>query len=114
MRRPGSDENDLQMRDFLCDYCGREWTELVPMVEGHRGSCICGNCVGAAYAALEIEGAGSATPPFECALCLERRTEPGWASPVREGVCACRRCVKQSAGVLSQDKESGWKRPGGG
>ena len=60
MRRPGTDENDVKMSDVLCDFCHRAWTEDVPMIEGHRGSCICARCLTVASSSIERQsGIGS-------------------------------------------------------
>ncbi len=125
MRKPGTDENDVQMSDVLCDFCRREWTEDLAMVEGHQGSCICGKCLTIAYVEVVLnKHAAPPAPPsigeFMCALCLEksedraalgRADEPGWRSPAHEEAAICRRCIKQTAGVLQKDKESGWSKP---
>lgn len=81
------------------------------MVEGHQGSCICGECLSAAYRALVLEGRGVEDPSLRCVLCLETRKEPGWHGAVRAAVAVCRRCVKQSAAVLAKDADLGWKKP---
>ncbi len=111
MRRAGTDENNVQMSDVLCDFCESPWTESRPMVEGHQGSCICGSCLTAAYRALVLENAGGEGPSVRCVLCLETRKEPGWQGTVRPEVAVCRRCVKQSAAVLAKDPDLGWKKP---
>ena len=120
MRKPGTDENNVQMSDVLCDFCRREWTEDVPMVEGHHGSCICGNCLTLAYAEVVGSGTGSAPNGYDCRMCLEggkdrealeRGDEHGWASPLDPEACICRRCIKQAAGALVKDVGSGWKKP---
>ena len=124
MRKPGTDENNVQMSDVLCDFCRGEWTEDVPMVEGHHGSCICGNCLTLAYAEVVASagGVGSALPGFSCRMCLEsgkdraalnRSDEHGWASPLDSEACICRRCIKQAAGALVKDAGSEWKKPSG-
>jgi hypothetical protein len=120
MRKPGTDESNVQMSDVLCDYCLKEWAENVPMVEGHRGACICGNCLSVAYAEVVVHGSGSAAEGYVCRMCLEsgndraalsRADEQGWASPVDPAACICRRCIKQAAGALVKDPDSGWKKP---
>jgi hypothetical protein len=120
MRKPGTDENNVQMSDVQCDYCQREWTEDVPMVEGHRGSCICGRCLTLAYSEVVVDDSGSAADGYACRLCretgqdreaLSRGDEHGWASPMEPEVCICRRCIKQAAGALVKDPGSGWKKP---
>lgn len=117
MRREGCDEDNLVMEDFLCDYCGNEWTDDRPMVEGHHGSCVCGNCLTVAYTELGLtvrggdNGSSEGVPSgAKCNLCLEVREESIWKSPVREAYL-CRRCAKQSAGVLQKDKDNGWSKP---
>ena len=120
MRKPGTDENNVQMSDVLCDFCQREWTEDIAMVEGHKGSCICGRCLTVAYTEVVVNAAAPDIGDFACVLCLEgsadrealkRGEEPGWRSPVNPDAAICRRCIKQTAGVLQKDKESGWRKP---
>lgn len=98
---------------FCCDFCGSAWDDHRPMVEGHRGSLICGNCLSIAYMELVHLDTG-VTPPREqaCVLCLENGREGlHWVSPLNESVIACRRCIKQSAGVLHKDPDIPWKKP---
>lgn len=114
MQRPGADPENMQMGDILCDFCGRAWTEDVPMVEGHRGSCICGRCLTVAYTETALHGQRTAAPGAACTLCLEVRDGPAWASPTSAEAVACLRCVKQSAGVLVKDADSGWRKPTAG
>lgn len=98
---------------FCCDFCANAWDEQRPMVEGHRGSLICGNCLSIAYMELVHLDTGI-TPPREqaCVLCLENgREELHWVSPLNESVIACKRCIKQSAGVLHKDTDIPWKKP---
>jgi hypothetical protein len=120
MRKPGTDENNVQMSDVLCDFCQREWTEDTPMIEGHRGSCICGKCLSIAYSEVVLHGQNSAGEDFACRLCLEtgkdraalkRGSEPGWQSPADPEAAICRRCIKLAAGAMAKDENSGWKRP---
>lgn len=137
MHKPGADPADMQVSDFLCDFCRREWDGSFPMVEGHQGSLICGDCLTLAYraavlAAKDAPGndgdqeideaqagvageAGAANPAgaaAKCALCLEHRAGPRWASPGHPESVVCARCIKQSAGTLAKDKDWGWQRPG--
>lgn len=101
---------------FKCDFCHAPWAEDRPMVEGHQGSLVCCRCLSAAY--IEVvhlaggHGAqGETVVGRKCAMCLEERTEPHWQSPMVETAYICKRCIKQSAGTLEHDEESGWKRP---
>lgn len=117
MRREGCDEDNLAMEDFLCDFCGNVWTDDRPMVEGHHGSCVCGHCLTVAYVELGLttrggDSGGSEGIPAgtKCNLCLEVREESMWSSPMREAYL-CKRCTKQSAGVLQKDKDIPWTKP---
>lgn len=120
MRKPGTDENNVQMSDVVCDFCRREWTEDVPMIEGHQGSCICGKCLTIAYTDVVVNKHNTAPADFKCPMCLEqdkdraalnRSGEPGWQSPMYPEAVVCRRCIKLAAGALQKDEEFSWKRP---
>ena len=109
MNRP----NEQGQLEFVCDFCRMPWQEDRPMVEGHRGSLICAHCLSIAYTELVHLDSGI-VPPREkaCVLCLENgRDGLHWASPLDEDVIACRRCIKQSAGVLHKDPDIPWKKP---
>ncbi|MDX2017126.1 MAG: hypothetical protein SFY95_05725 [Planctomycetota bacterium] len=112
MHDPTSEGNDF----FRCDFCLAPWREDRPMVEGHRGSLICGLCLTRAYRALYLPGDSepAVTRGGECALCLEYRDEPVWRAPAIDGhkaSAACARCVNNAAKLLSRDAESGWAVP---
>lgn len=96
MHRPGTNPEDVRMEDVLCDFCLRPWTEDRPMVEGHRGSCICAECLACAVATANPERAEAG----RCSLCLEERTECFWR---REQAAICARCAKQASRVLAKD-----------
>ena len=89
------------------------------MVEGHQGSCICGDCLADAYRVLVMVESAVPETPSKCILCLELRSEPSWHAPADtatarvDGVqpSACRRCVRQSAAVLQKVSEFGWRKP---
>ncbi|MCC6428128.1 MAG: hypothetical protein IT435_15065 [Phycisphaerales bacterium] len=100
---------------FKCDYCLRPWAEELPMVEGHRGSLICAECLTEAY--TQVVHAGAKAVPAEketCAMCLEVRKDAQWRSTRGTSSLVCLRCIKQSARMLEKDPECGWKRPEGG
>ncbi|MHC4991882.1 MAG: hypothetical protein ACYTGC_12970 [Planctomycetota bacterium] len=122
MRRPGTDPDDVQMSDVLCDFCHREWTEDEPMLEGHHGSCVCGRCLTDAYTTVVLQDAGTATDDYTCPMCLEgpddrqslnRGGEPGWPSPLEPGKAMCRRCIKLAAGTLHKNRDFDWTKPEG-
>ena len=54
MFKDGADPEEISMSDVLCDFCGNEWKEEVPMIEGHQGSCICGKCLKMAWQQVVI------------------------------------------------------------
>jgi hypothetical protein len=111
MRKPGTDENNVQMSDVLCDFCHAQWTDDLPMVEGHHGSCVCGKCLKVAYTELVLHAAADLPSGIQCTMCLEQRSEPMWRSPLHEQAVICRRCTRQAAGVLQKDKHYGWSKP---
>ncbi|MBY0307762.1 MAG: ClpX C4-type zinc finger protein [Phycisphaerales bacterium] len=107
MHNTDADGNEF----FICDFCRRPWAEERPMVEGHRGSLICAPCLTVAYTELVHLHLGAERAGTVCTMCLENRSQPQWESPLFAEAHACVRCVRQAAGVLSKDPESGWKRP---
>ena len=111
MQRPGTDPNNVQMSDILCDFCHAEWVEELPLVEGHHGSVVCGKCLTVAYRAVVQAGINSGPEGSKCTMCLETRDEPAWQSPMYPEAVICKRCINLAAGALSKDKESGWVRP---
>ncbi|MEM7227596.1 MAG: hypothetical protein AAF432_02160 [Planctomycetota bacterium] len=120
MRKPGTDENNVQMSDVLCDFCHREWTEDIAMVEGHHGACMCERCLLLAYTELVLNRGTPVVDDFTCPLCregrddraaMDRHEEPGWPSPLYPDVVACRRCIKRASGVLHKDPDFDWAKP---
>ena len=120
MYREGIDQRNVEMSDVLCDFCHREWTDDLPMVEGHRGSCICGPCLRTAYAGVVNTRTTMAPESFTCTLCKEsdddrvaekRASNDGWQSPAYEEAVICKRCIKQASGVLHKDPDWDWRKP---
>ncbi len=114
MQRAGCDPENMQAADFICDFCLKHWAEDRPMVEGHKGSLICGPCLTLAYRLVMVENTGIRVPdPVTCATCLQHKEEPHWQSTAVEAApVICQWCIKRSATMLEKDKESGWKKPG--
>ena len=119
MQRPGVDPSNVQMSDILCDFCHRAWSEDEPMVEGHRGSCICGRCLTVAYTDAIIGGTGE-TSDARCVMCLEderdraamkRGGQPCWRSPLHESAVICGRCIELAATALQKDGDFTWSKP---
>ena len=113
MQRSGADPSDMQLSDFICDFSGRAWDGAFPLVEGHKGALISGDCLTVAYTEVVLQGHASAPAGYECRMCLEQREDPGWESPAT-GACICRRCIKQGAGRLHTDPDWEWTKPEGG
>ena len=111
MRRPGADESNLEMTDFLCDFCHQSWADDRPMIEGHRGACLCSRCLKIAYVDLVLMKVSAAPEGYTCRMCLEERAQPGWVSPIDPQACVCLRCVRQSATVMHKDPDVNFTRP---
>ncbi|HWB20504.1 MAG TPA: ClpX C4-type zinc finger protein [Phycisphaerales bacterium] len=112
MQRPGTDPANVEMSDILCDFCGAEWVETLPMVEGHHGACICGNCLKEAYrdVVLQKRSVGQIAG-MKCTMCLEEREEAHWTNASHAEAHICKRCINQSAGVLHKDADFAWSKP---
>ncbi|MDP7029318.1 MAG: hypothetical protein QF733_03765 [Phycisphaerales bacterium] len=109
MHRDGCDPDNVRPEDVLCDFCGAAaWAAGKACVEGHRGSLICGDCLSNAYRSVVLRQ--DELPSAECVLCLEVREEPAWRGR-RAEAAACRRCIKQSAGVLHTSRHWDWVKP---
>lgn len=110
MQRPGMDPDNAKPEDFLCDFCRGTWSEERPMVEGHRGSLICGKCLTLAYdSAWNTQSCPRLTAT--CTLCLEEKEDVYWQSPAYGDAFACKRCIKQSVVMLERDPDTRWERP---
>ena len=112
MYRPGADRSNIEMTDILCDFCHRTWGNEIPMVEGHQGSCVCGNCLMMAYSAVVLDKSLETTSGYKCPMCLEadedraelkRADEAGWQSPAWPDAVICRRCIKQGCRCTAQE-----------
>ena len=84
-----------------------------PMVEGHHGSHMCGECLAIAYLATVIEGRDDRVAGMACTMCLVEPDTLFWRSPEFPDACVCQACIKRSAGVLEKDKDYTWRRPQG-
>ncbi|MEM9166576.1 MAG: hypothetical protein AAGB48_06075 [Planctomycetota bacterium] len=112
MQRQGANPNDMQPADFICDFSLRPWDGAFPMVEGHRGSLISGDCLTIAYADVILSQRTSIEPgQYTCTMCLESRNEPCWQSPARPEAVICRRCIRQGATRLEKDPDWDWLKP---
>jgi hypothetical protein len=114
MFRPGTDETNVQYEDVLCNFCHRPWDPddpSRPLIEGHHGSHLCGECLSLAYRAIVFEGRNDRVAGQPCTMCLEERDDEVWRSPEFADARVCRRCVKQSATALEKDRDYAWRRP---
>ena len=90
---------------ITCDFCGMDWDQEKPMVEGHRGAVMCLDCVKVALSAMADSPDG-----FTCTLCLSSREpgEPLWKpTPVATGnpkAVACGSCIDQTAEAFGKDR----------
>lgn len=94
-----------------CDFCGVDWDEVLPMIEGHHGSIICLSCLKTA-----LEQKSPAIHEFDCTLCLLHHPKetvcwiptahPTAANPK---ATACQSCINQAAGTFSKDPDVDWK-----
>ena len=108
MRRDGTNPDDVQPEDVLCDFCLEPaWALNRPCVEGHHGSIICGVCLSKAWVVVQCERDGEA--PATCTMCLEDRDEPGWRGDTSAHIC--KRCIKQAAGAMHKSNDWDWTKP---
>ena len=94
-----------------CDFCGTDWDEQLPMIEGHRGSVLCLDCLKRAL--VEAQPADSA---FTGTLCLRDNipaATPCWRHPSPgpnanpDGIL-CEDCMKQAARAFHRDPDVDW------
>lgn len=116
MFRQGTDETNVQYEDVLCDFCRRPWDPddpSRPMIEGHHGSHLCGECLSLAFQTVVHDGKDDSVPGRPCTMCLEEREDESWRSAEFPDALLCRRCIKQSSTALEKDKDYTWRRPVG-
>lgn len=96
---------------IACDFCGTDWDERRPMIEGHRGSVLCLDCL-----KFALVMADPAAELFDCTLCLRSRPAGtiAWHHPdcppsSNPDAAVCAPCLKQAAGMFSKDPDIDWK-----
>lgn len=90
-----------------CDFCATDWDGASPVIEGHRGSIICLECL-----KLAIESLATADSPFKCPLCLRDAIPASvarYSHPNRPTTFACQSCIYQTADVFDKDPDINWK-----
>ena len=92
-----------------CDFCGTDWDEVLPMIEGHQGSVLCLSCL--RYA---LDQATPAPEVFGCTMCLMEKPSqarcwahpaPGSAPGVNRDAVICWDCVRLGAGTFHKDRD---------
>ncbi len=105
-----------------CDFCGIDWDEVIPMIEGHKGSVLCVSCLTLALPVLEEQEQRQKAdgPPIpdaleSCSLCLQpvENGTPWWsnsgATPsegLNPGAVMCRSCARQAARGFHKDPDT--------
>ena len=91
---------------IACDFCGTEWDQVKPMIEGHRGSVICLPCVKSS-----ITTNAESAEEFVCTLCLS--AQPGGTTvwrphPVAEKAnpeaVVCESCIQQASEAFGKER----------
>jgi hypothetical protein len=88
-----------------CDFCRTDWNGQSPVIEGHRGSIICLECLKLALDSL------TTGPTFKCILCLREplpATLPRWHHSNTPTTFACEGCIHQTADVFDRDPDIDW------
>ena len=88
-----------------CDFCGTDWDQVKPMIEGHHGSVICLTCL-----EIALKQAVTHTGEYRCTLCLREglpATLPRWSSPA-SAATVCLDCLHQAAGAFDRDPDVDW------
>jgi hypothetical protein len=99
-----------------CDFCGADWDQVRPMIEGHHGSVLCLPCLERA-----LQEAKPANADFRCSLGLtdEDAGTLAWGPPPTPGeppaagrnphAVACGDCIQQAARGFSRDPDVPFK-----
>lgn len=91
-----------------CDFCGTDWDGQSPVIEGHRGSIICLECLKAA-----LKGLAASEDKYQCVLCLREGILPTvkrWSHPNHPDTFACQSCIQQAADVFDKDPDVQWTK----
>jgi len=97
---------------LACDFCGTDWDMIKPMIEGHKGSILCLDCLSRA-----IDEAAPAEGEFGCTLCLVDRDPPmkRWVHPepadgANPDAQLCWDCIQQADRTFGRDADTEWER----
>ncbi len=92
-----------------CDFCGTDWDQCLSMIEGHRGSVLCLDCLKQA-----LDQARPGDEPFTGTLCLSdkpagtrmwRHPGPKPSSGLNPGAPLCWDCIRLAAKGFHKDPE---------
>jgi len=96
-----------------CDFCGTDWDEVLPMIEGHQGSILCLACL-----KLATDQIAPAEDSFKCTLCLMEQDaqtavwqHPDKPTAANPDAALCHSCMKQAMGAFSKDPDTDYKAP---
>lgn len=96
-----------------CDFCGTDWDQVLPMIEGHHGSVLCLECLKRAQAHMK-----PADGPFDCSLCLMQReaATPHWQPEPRPEkanpqAALCQSCLRQAQVAFDRDADVDYQKP---
>ncbi|MHC4995751.1 MAG: hypothetical protein ACYTGQ_11925 [Planctomycetota bacterium] len=108
---------------IACDFTGVEWDEVIPMIEGHRGSVLSLDAL-----KMAIDGAFVATPELldelgisgggvECTMCKRLVVEGRkmWRHPnppenANPAAALCWDCIQQADRAFAKDPDTDWQR----
>ena len=96
---------------ICCDFCGTDWDQKSPMIEGHHGSVICLECFKVAYENSTVQQG-----EYFCALCIREslpESLPRWTPPSRDPkanpqAVVCHECLQQAARTFNRDEDVAW------
>lgn len=92
-----------------CDYCGTDWDEQLPMIEGHRGSVLCLVCLKQA-----LDNASPSDTEIDCALCLSaspagtkhwQHPDPKPSPGLNQDALLCWDCIRLAAKGYHKDPD---------
>lgn len=92
-----------------CDFCGTDWDEQLSMIEGHRGSVLCLECL-----KLALDAAEPADEATDCSLCLSgkpagtkrwRHPSPKPSPGLNTGATLCWDCIRLAAKGFHKDPD---------
>lgn len=86
-----------------CDFCASDWDQVRPMIEGHRGSVLCLDCLRQA-----LDQAAPASHDFDCTLCLQHRPA-GRKFWRHRNAAVCYDCIRLAAKTFHKDPDTDFR-----